>query len=118
MKSIRTRVVALACVVAIAIVGHGFFVPSHASTAIRSFEFTYVTRIPALPPDAKSSRIWIPLPQSDGYQTVSDLKIESPFPYAMHRDFEYGNAYLYLEIPVAKIAELAEVRVRFQVLRR
>jgi len=118
MKSIRTRVVALACVVAIAIVGHGFFVPSHASTAIRSFEFTYVTRIPALPPDAKSSRIWIPLPQSDAYQTISDLKIESPFPYAMHRDFEYGNAYLYLEVPAAKIAEPAEVRVRFQVLRR
>jgi transglutaminase-like putative cysteine protease len=119
MKSHRIFVVAFACVVVIAVVGRRLSVVSQASSApVRSFEFTYVTRIPALPPDAKSSQIWIPVPQSDAYQTISDLKIESPFPYAIHRDSEYGNAYLYLEVPAAKIAEPAEVRVHFQVLRR
>jgi len=71
-----------------------------------------------LPPDAKLSRIWIPVPQTDAYQTISDLKIESSFPYAMHRDSEYRNTYLYLEVPAAKIAVPTDVRVRFQVARR
>ena len=119
MKSRRILVVAFACVVVIAVVGHRLSVVSRASSApVRSFEFTYVTRIPALPPDATLSRIWIPVPQSDAYQTISDLKIESPFPYAMNRDSEYGNTYLYLEVPATKIAVPAEVRVRFLVARR
>lgn len=119
MKSRRILVVVFACVVVIAVFGHRLSVVSQASSApVRSFEFSYVTKIPGLPPDAKLSRIWIPVPQSDPYQTIGDLKIESPFPYAMHRDSEYGNAYLYLEVPAAKISVPAEVRVRFQVARR
>ncbi len=85
---------------------------------MRIFEFTYLTRIPGLPADAKTSRIWIPLPQSDAYQTISDLTIESPFPYATHHDSEYGNEYAYLEVPAAKVAGPAEVRVTFQVTRQ
>src|SRR6202047_5362175 len=118
MKSRRAFIFAVTCVGVLAIVGGGFFAFSRASVPVRSFEFTYVTRIPALPSDAKTSRIWIPLPQSDAYQTISDLKIESPFPYATHRDSEYGNEYAYLEVPAAKVAGPAEVRVTFQVTRQ
>lgn len=84
----------------------------------RNFEFSYVTRIPSLPEGAKTSRIWIPLPQSDAYQTISDLKIESPFAYAKHRDSEYGNEYVYLEVPTARAAAPAEVRVTFHATRQ
>jgi len=77
---------------------------SETSIAVRSFEFTYVTKIPALPGGAKISRIWIPVPQSDADQTISGLKIESPFPYAPHREAEYGNGYVYLEVPAAEVA--------------
>ena len=113
MKSRGTFVAALFCVAVIAISG-GISVFSRASAPVRNFEFTYVTKIPPLPADAKSSRIWIPLPQSDAYQAISDLKIESPFPYATHRDSEYGNEYVYLEVPAAKSTLAAEVRVHFQ----
>jgi len=91
---------------------------SETSIAVRSFEFTYVTKIPALPGGAKLSRIWIPVPQSDADQTISGLKIESPFPYAPHREAEYGNGYVYLEVPAAEVASPAEVRVHFHVTRR
>jgi hypothetical protein len=64
---------------------------SDANAPLRNFEFTYIARIPALPADAKTSRIWIPLPQSDPYQTIADLKIETPFTYTKYRDPEYGN---------------------------
>src|SRR6267378_8599448 len=68
--------------------------------------------------DAKTSRIWIPLPQSNVSQAISGLKIESPFAFATRHDSEYGNSYVYLEIPAAKAAAATEVRVTFQVARQ
>jgi transglutaminase-like putative cysteine protease len=118
MKSRKAWVIAFAFIAVIACVWGSFSGFSQASIPVRSFEFTYLTRIPSLPADAKISRMWIPLPQSDSYQAISGLKIQSPFPYAMHRDSEYGNQYLYLEVPAAKIAGPAEVRFNFHVTRQ
>src|SRR5437899_5246817 len=92
--------------------------PLRTNVSSRNFEFTYQMTIPASPADAKTLRIWIPLPKSDPYQAISDLKIESPFPYAKHRDPEYGNEYLYLQVPAAQVSSLAEVRMSFQVTRQ
>ncbi len=110
MKSRETTVAFLLCI-AIAVMGVALSVSSATNAPRRSFTFTYVTRIPALPEDAKISRIWIPLPQSDRYQTIGNMKIETPFAFTKHRDPEYGNAYVYLHVPVAKVTEPAEVRV-------
>lgn len=118
MKSRKGWVAAFGFVVVVAAVGSGVSGFSQAGVAARSFEFTYVTRIPGLPGGAKSSRIWIPLPQSDPYQTINDLRIESAFAYSTHRDSEYGNAYVYLEVPAAKVEGAAEVRVHFQATRQ
>jgi transglutaminase-like putative cysteine protease len=118
MKSRKIWVMAFAFVAVIAVVGSGFSAFSRVSVPVRNFEFTYVTRIPALPADAKISKIWIPLPQSDAHQAISHLKIESSFPYAKHRDLEYGNEYVYVEVPAAKSSAPAEVRVNFQVARQ
>ena len=117
MKSLKTIVLTSACIIALAGLGAAFSASSDTSAPLRNFEFTYLTRIPTLPPDAKASRIWIPLPQSDRYQTIRDLKIETPFAYTKHRDPQYGNEYLYLQVPAAKVAEPAEVRVSFEVTR-
>jgi transglutaminase-like putative cysteine protease len=118
MTSRRILVVAVAFVAVVVVIVRDFSASSKASSAARTFEFRYLTRIPELPADAKVSRIWIPLPQSDAYQTVSELKVESPFTYSRHRDSEYGNEYAYLEVPATKVAEPAEVRVTFQVTRK
>jgi transglutaminase-like putative cysteine protease len=118
MKTRVNFVLAFAVVVVIAVVGSGVSVFSRVSVQARNFEFTYVTKIPGLPADAKISKIWIPLPQSDAYQAISGMKIESPFPYATHRDSEYGNEYVYLEVPAAKTTGAAEVGVTFQVARQ
>ena len=116
MKSLKPIVPFFACI-AIAVMGVAFSATSETNAPLRNFRFTYLTRIPTLPADAKISRIWIPLPQSDRYQTVSDLKIETAFAYTKRRDPEYGNEYLYLQVPAAKVTELAEVRVSFEVTR-
>jgi len=117
MKSLKSVVLTFACISALAAIGATFSASSETSAPLRDFEFTYLTRIPTLPADAKTSRIWIPLPQSDRYQTIGNLKIETPFAYTRHRDPENGNEYLYLQVPAAKVSEPAEVRVSFEVTR-
>ena len=92
--------------------------PLRMNDSVRNFEFTYQMKIPTSPANAKTLRIWIPLAQSDPYQAIYGLKIESRFPYAKHRDPEYGNEYLYLQVPAAQVSSLKEVRISFQVTRQ
>jgi len=86
--------------------------------ATRSFDFNYLTRIPALGPEAGTLRVWIPVPETDPQQLISGLTIESPVPYVLHRDPEYRNQYAYLEITPEQAREPFTVRLHFQALRR
>ena len=117
MKSPKPIVLTFACIIALAFIGAAFSASSETTGPLRNFQFTYLTRIPTLPTDAKTSRIWIPLPQSDRYQTIGNLKIEAPLAYTRHRDPEYGNEYVYLQVPAAKVSQPVEVRVSFEVTR-
>src|SRR5467141_3256862 len=118
MISRKTIALGFAFTFALAVLGAAFSAPSQTIAPVRNFEFTYLTKIPASPLGAKTLRIWIPLPQSDPYQAIGGLKVESPFPYAKHRDPEYGNEYLYLQVPAAQVSSREEVRMSFQVSRR
>jgi transglutaminase-like putative cysteine protease len=118
VRLIKKLVLALACVVAVAAPGLVFSAASDTSAPLRVFEFTYLTRIPALPPGARTARVWIPLPQSNQYQSIGNVQIRTPFAYTEHRDSEYGNEYLYIDVPAAKITEPGEVRVSFDATRR
>lgn len=117
MKSPKILFVVLACVASLAAIKTDVSARSETSSAIRKFRFTYVASIPAVPADAKSSRIWIPLPQSDQHQTIRDLKIEAPFAYAQHQDPEYGNEYLYFDVPATQVSQPVDVRVTFEATR-
>lgn len=117
MKLLKLVVAVLACVLTFVALGAALSSSSSTSAPLRQFGFTYVAKIPALPADAKTSRIWIPLPQSDRYQTIRNLKIEAPFAYTERKDPEYGNEYLYFQVPASKVAEPAEVTVTFDVAR-
>lgn len=118
MKSLKILCAIPLSVVTLAVMKTAHSASSETSAPIRKFHFTYVASIPALPADAKSSRIWIPLPQSDQYQTIRDLKIEAPFAYAQHRDPEYGNEYLYFDLSASRASQPADVRVSFEATRR
>jgi transglutaminase-like putative cysteine protease len=106
-------VAAFGFIVAVAAVGSGVSGFSQSGVAARSFEFMYVIRIPGLAADAKGSRIWIPLPQSGPYQTIRELRIDASYAYTTHRDSEYGNEFVYLEVPATKVTAPGEVRVHF-----
>src|SRR5690348_1121670 len=115
---ISRRIVALGLTLALAVLAAAFSAPSQKAAPVRNFEFTYLTRISTSPSGGKTLRIWIPLPKADPYQAISGLKIESPFPYTKHRDPEYGNEYVYFQVPAASVSSLAEVRMSFQVARK
>ena len=118
MKSLKISVVGVAGTLALVVLRGAFSAPAGTDGPARSFAFTYLTKIPALPPDDKVSRMWIPLPQSDRYQTIRNLKIDAPFVYAERRDPEYGNEYLYVQVPSSALKEPSEVRVSFEATRR
>jgi transglutaminase-like putative cysteine protease len=46
---------------------------------------------------ARKLRAWLTMPQADPNQTVTQLKIESPYSYTIQKDSE-GNTFVYLEV--------------------
>ncbi len=84
----------------------------------RGFEFTYKVTVPALAAGSGPLRLWIPLPPSDTYQTISDLKIDSPIPYKVQREHEYGNRFAYFVVPAERATAPFDITLRFQAERR
>ena len=87
------------------------------SKAQRSFAFTYQVHVPA-DAGAKSSRLWIPLPQNDAFQSVSNLKIESAVPHSEGRDPEYQNPFAVFTPTAAQAAAGYDVTLLFNATRR
>ncbi|MBI3817490.1 MAG: transglutaminase domain-containing protein [Planctomycetes bacterium] len=58
---------------------------------------THVITLEKLPEGAETVRAWLPIPQSDDYQEISNLKIE-PKNVEMHTDPVYKNKIGYLEL--------------------
>lgn len=86
--------------------------------ATRQFEFTYKVHVPAVPTGSGSLRLWLPLPQSDPFQTITGLRIESPVKYKTARDAEYSNEYAYFEVDPEHATKGFDVVLRFQIARR
>ncbi len=83
----------------------------------RSFSFTYQVHVPANA-DAKSSHLWIPLPQNDAFQSVSNLNIESSVPHSEGRDPEYHNSFAVFTPSAAQSAAGYDVTLLFNATRR
>jgi transglutaminase-like putative cysteine protease len=94
---------------------HGRAAGEATPSAQRHFEFTYDVHVPAPAAGAGGLRVWIPVPVSNVYQEISDLKIESPVAFKRTRDAEYGDNYAFFE---EKAGGAFDVKMRFEVLRR
>jgi hypothetical protein len=64
-----------------------------ASRAQRGFVFTYELHVPPVAGESLQSHLWIPLPQSDEYQSIAKLAIESRVGHKTGAESEYGNSY-------------------------
>jgi transglutaminase-like putative cysteine protease len=63
----------------------------------RSFHFEYAVRAVNFSPNAQKVDLWIPVPHDDPWQTVSGLKFDSAFPYAVSTD-ALGNRILHVRV--------------------
>jgi transglutaminase-like putative cysteine protease len=87
------------------------------ATPSRSFEFIYDLSIPDIPETAVRLDIWIPFPQSDLYQKISDMKIESNHPHSINTETTFGNKMLYVKAEEALSAPI-HVRLSFKATRQ
>jgi len=111
----------IVCAFAVAIV----FLANRSGTTVaaaaipaRSFEFSYQVHVPVNPEAAGSLRLWIPLPQADGYQDIRDLRVESPVHYAQGRESEYGNLFVEFTPTPQQAAAGFDVTLHFTATRR
>ena len=49
------------------------------------------------PAGAESVRVWIPYPESNAYQDVLSVSVDSPYPHSVGVEGEYGNSILYID---------------------
>lgn len=97
----------LLCIGCVAIVAAAVFLstryslgePAAASTpTVRSFHFTYWTKIPAPAEGSKRMEVWVPLPIEDDLQKVSDLQVECPVATTTETETAYGNKMLHVVV--------------------
>jgi transglutaminase-like putative cysteine protease len=116
MKTMKRVMVVLALLVAAASIS----VPAASDGVkpkMRTFDFTYVAEVTEIPAGANDVSIWIPYPQSDANQKISNMKITSPYPTRVTRDPELGNQMLYVNIKQPKTSSV-RIEMSFRVERR
>ncbi|MBI3312552.1 MAG: transglutaminase domain-containing protein [Candidatus Omnitrophica bacterium] len=62
----------------------------------REIELTYLARLPQIPKDVREIDVWIPLAKTRAEQRILRREIQSPVPYTVEKDPEYGNDILHL----------------------
>jgi transglutaminase-like putative cysteine protease len=89
-----------------------------ADAPARRFEFTYQVHVPAIPDSRAPLHIWIPLPSTDAWQTITDLKIESPVAYQIKKENQFGNRMAYSDVKPHRAQSAFDITVRFAAVRR
>ncbi len=73
------------------------------------FEFLYRAKLPDI---ADSARMWIPLPETDAFQSVELKDVRSPKDYRILEDSQYGNKALYFELGPEDGGKNVDIRYR------
>ncbi|MEJ2584271.1 MAG: transglutaminase-like domain-containing protein [Robiginitalea sp.] len=79
------------------------------------FEFRYEVTLPEMDQEAK---IWIPVAQSDRFQTVALTSLEAPADHRMLEDREYGNTVMYMELSPEQSGEKVTLTYKVQRLEK
>lgn len=64
----------------------------------RSFEFTYKVAVESLPATAHSVKVWVPVPQSTDYQTITNLRVEGAQKHRFVVEPTFGNKVLLVDV--------------------
>jgi hypothetical protein len=75
------------------------------------FEFIYRAKLPRI---KGSGSMWLPMPETDSYQTIEVISIDAPDRRQILRDNEYGNSVLLIKLGPADSGETIEMRFAVQ----
>jgi transglutaminase-like putative cysteine protease len=89
-----------------------------ADSSQRRFEFTYQVHVPSLPASSSSLRIWIPVPTSDSWQTVTNLSTESPIAHRITKENQFGNSMAYFDVKLDHAKPASDIAMHFTAVRR
>lgn len=84
------------------------------STAL--YEIEYSVKLGDLTPAGSHVALWVPYPAENRDQRVAEAKIESPWPWALHREDKHGNRMIHLE--GAADPATSDLVMRFRVERK
>ena len=79
----------------------------------RAFQLIYEVHLGTIPADAQGMRVWIPLAASNDRQKIRRRIIQTPVPYKVTRDKEYGNDILYLDLR-RPLPQALDVSIRYE----
>lgn len=82
----------------------------------RTYDATYTATVSGIPADATRIKVWIPLPKTRPLQSVSELKIDSPYAWQRGHDREFDNDFIYATIDRPASGDLV-VPISFRITR-
>ena len=65
-----------------------------AQAAVRSFKFNYGFTVKDVPQDAKSVKVWVPVPQTSAWQNIGSISTEGSVEPQQVTEPQYGNKFL------------------------
>jgi transglutaminase-like putative cysteine protease len=87
-----------------------------AQPASRSFNVSYLINV-APPASSEKERVWVPLPSTDQFQTISQLELKAPSSIHVHKDSRYGNRYAFFTVDPSRVKASFGIRLTFHVVR-
>lgn len=75
------------------------------------FELTYRAKVKNIPANAKNLDLWIPYPQDTRAQTISDIRVKSPYPVQINAEPEFGNKIMYIKVKNPKNDFEIEIKI-------
>ena len=66
--------------------------------ATRKVELTYIVKVRNVPSGTMKLNLWAPLITSDQDQTITSVRLDSPYPVETHYDQRWGNGILFMSV--------------------
>lgn len=83
----------------------------------RTFEFTYIVHVPALPVGSHAMHIWVPLPRAGAHQKITGVHISSPIPYRIFTESQYQNRSAYFSFDSRRAKPPFDINLTFRARR-
>ena len=116
MKETARSILNLVLCLALTIASISLLQAGAATPHQRSFQFEYKASVKDIPTGAKQVDLWIPVPHDSPFQKITDLQIESPYPYHTN-NAQYGNKVLHISLNNPQQSSLT-VTMRFNIVRK